>query len=607
MSGSLARRPFRVTPPRPLFRLPRWPTRAAAAAWALLLALLLAWPGAASAQPPLQLQDGVGQVDAWPALTLLSDPDGLLDVAAVLRRQADFRPPDGPHANLGPRRDAVWLQLPVVAAGGDGRWVLDIDYPPLNRIDVVVLRDGQPVERHLLGSTIGFDQRPVHSRTHAVELQLDRGVPYLLLLRVATQSSMVLPITLSKPDAYHAREAGAQLLQGVLAGVALALLAYSLTHWFSLRDPMFLEYALLLAGVTVFFVAYFGVGQQHLWNAQTGLIGKVAPLGVLVALAGGGMFVASALQTRQQARWAHRGLMALTGSAVAVFLASLAGLLDYRLTQTLATALGPLPMLLAIPVAYKQARGGNQVAFYMLVGWTAYMVGALCIAALLRGLVPANFWTQHLFQLASLLEMLAWTRVLGLRIAGIRRNAERTELERAALVSMAHTDALTGLPNRRGLQQALATALPACHGHHALAVFLLDLDGFKPVNDRLGHDAGDVLLVQVGQRLRAQVRQGDLVARLGGDEFVIMAPGIPGEGEAMVLGRKLLEAFNQPFDVDGQVCRVGLTIGFALAPHDGTHADDLLKRADAAMYAGKQAGRHTVRRGGASAGLTFSS
>ena len=102
MSGSLARRPFRVTPPRPLFRLPRWPTRAAAAAWALLLALLLAWPGAASAQPPLQLQDGVGQVDAWPALTLLSDPDGLLDVAAVLRRQSDFRPPDGPHANLGP-------------------------------------------------------------------------------------------------------------------------------------------------------------------------------------------------------------------------------------------------------------------------------------------------------------------------------------------------------------------------------------------------------------------------------------------------------------------------------------------------------------------------
>jgi diguanylate cyclase (GGDEF)-like protein len=90
---------------------------------------------------------------------------------------------------------------------------------------------------------------------------------------------------------------------------------------------------------------------------------------------------------------------------------------------------------------------------------------------------------------------------------------------------------------------------------------------------------------------------------LGGDEFVIMTAGITGEDEALVLGRKLLAAFDLPFDVAGQSCRVGLTIGFALAPHDGRDAEGLLKRADAAMYAGKQAGRHTVRRGGASIGL----
>lgn len=169
---------------------------------------------------------------------------------------------------------------------------------------------------------------------------------------------------------------------------------------------------------------------------------------------------------------------------------------------------------------------------------------------------------------------------------------------------MARTGALTDLPNRRGLQQALAAALPASHAHHPLAVVLLGLDGFKPVNDPLGSDAGDDLLVPVGQRLRAQ---GDLVARLGGDECVIMAPGIPGEAEGLLLGRKLLDAFDQPFGVAGRACRAGLTIGVALAPHDGTRADDLPKRADAAMDAGKPAGRHTVRRVGAPAGLTFSS
>jgi len=132
---------------------------------------------------------------------------------------------------------------------------------------------------------------------------------------------------------------------------------------------------------------------------------------------------------------------------------------------------------------------------------------------------------------------------------------------------------------------------------------MLDLDGFKPINDRLGHEAGDALLVQVGQRLRRNLRGSDMVARLGGDEFVIMAAGLPGEADAQRVGAKLLRAFDQPFDVAGQSCLVGITIGFALAPHDGADAASLLKRADAAMYVGKQAGRHTVRRGGASVGL----
>jgi len=295
--------------------------------------------------------------------------------------------------------------------------------------------------------------------------------------------------------------------------------------------------------------------------------------------------------------------MAIMAGSLLGFLASLAGVLDYRQTQILATALGPLPMLVAIPVAFTQARQGSRVAFSMLLGWLAYMGGALTLAALVRGWLPVDFWTQHVFQFASLVEMLAWMRVLGLRIAGIRRSAERTELEKAALGSRGHTDALTGLPNRRGLQLTLAQALPLCRGESAVAVYLLDLDGFKPVNDWLGHDAGDDLLVQAGQRLRRQLRHSDVVARLGGDEFVIMTTGITGEDEALVLGRKLLAAFDLPFEVHGQPVRVGLTIGFALAPHDGREAEGLLKRADAAMYAGKQSGRHPVRRGGASVGL----
>jgi diguanylate cyclase (GGDEF)-like protein len=289
-------------------------------------------------------------------------------------------------------------------------------------------------------------------------------------------------------------------------------------------------------------------------------------------------------------------VLALT--AASVLLASLLGLLDYRQTQVLATVMGPLPMLLSMAAAVPLARLGNRTARMMMLGWGAYLVGALGMAGLLRGWLPADFWTQHLFQFATMAEMLAWMRVLSLRIEDVRRHAERTEAERHALHSLAHTDALTGLPNRRGLSLAMAQALQRCRADSGVAVYMLDLDGFKPINDRLGHDAGDTLLVQVAHRLRSLVRGADVVARLGGDEFVVMALDVKTEADARWVGRKLLDAFVQPFDVSGQRCKVGLTIGFALAPQDGNEAAQLLKLADAAMYAGKQAGRHCMRRAG---------
>jgi diguanylate cyclase (GGDEF)-like protein len=130
--------------------------------------------------------------------------------------------------------------------------------------------------------------------------------------------------------------------------------------------------------------------------------------------------------------------------------------------------------------------------------------------------------------------------------------------------------------------------------HHALPT---------AVNDRLGHDAGDDLLVQVSRRVRGVLRGTDVVARQGGDEFVVMVAGITGEAAAAIIGRKMLDAFREPFLVLGHTCNIGLTIGFAIAPQDGTSAGDLLRQADAAMYAGKQGGRNCVRRGVVVAGL----
>ncbi len=567
--------------------------------------LLLAAAPARAAPSTLVLGGNANAIDAWPAVTMLADPLRTLSLEHVLARRAAFAPPQVPHANLGIRREAVWLRIPVhTTATATRRWLLAVDYAAIDQIDLYVLNGVQTVRQAALGRAIPFSQRVWPSSKHAVMLEFEPGQRYELLLRVQTSSTMIVPVTLATPEVFHAQEARLQVLQGLMAGAALCLLLYSLTQWVGLRDSMFLHYALSLAGTTLFFVTYFGLGAQHLWGDSDWLSEHAAPLTVLLgALVGGFLFIDRALRVRDIQPLVSHGLRA--GATTAALTGGLfaADLIDYRMAQLSATLLGPLPMLLAIPVAWVRARAGERIGAYMLIGWGLYAFGALTMVGLLRGYVPVNFWTQHAFQFASLFEMLMWMRVLGVRIEDLRASAQRAHLERDALRSLAHTDALTSLPNRRGLNEALARTLTDCAPDRVAAVFLIDLDGFKAINDRLGHDAGDELLVNVARRLEATLRSSDVVARLGGDEFVVLATALPDNEAAQRLGQKLLDAFREPLMAGGQLCRVGLTIGYALAPLDGRDTLTLLKRADAAMYAGKQSGRHCLRRGAASAGL----
>jgi diguanylate cyclase (GGDEF)-like protein len=123
---------------------------------------------------------------------------------------------------------------------------------------------------------------------------------------------------------------------------------------------------------------------------------------------------------------------------------------------------------------------------------------------------------------------------------------------------------------------------------------MLDLDGFKKVNDVLGHQAGDLLLTQVAHRLSHAVRQGDFVARLGGDEFVVLAQVGSGVDDVDLLARRLVVAIGQPYDLDGSPAAVTASIGVALCPQDGQTEAVLTQRADEAMYLAKQRGKNGV-------------
>lgn len=155
----------------------------------------------------------------------------------------------------------------------------------------------------------------------------------------------------------------------------------------------------------------------------------------------------------------------------------------------------------------------------------------------------------------------------------------------------ARHDALTGLTNRAGLIDAVTDKLKSSQGHDgALALFFLDLDGFKNVNDTFGHAAGDQLLMNVAESLRRQKR-GDIAARIGGDEFVVLAENMTRES-AIALGEQLIAAVGGSYAVgNGMMATIGVSIGIAMAPEHGTCVEDLMAVADAALYEAKSNGK----------------
>lgn len=160
------------------------------------------------------------------------------------------------------------------------------------------------------------------------------------------------------------------------------------------------------------------------------------------------------------------------------------------------------------------------------------------------------------------------------------------------MAHLAQYDALTDLPNRVLLQDRAQLAISqARRDGKCLAVMYLDLDGFKDVNDTLGHDVGDLLLVQFAQRLKAAVRASDTVCRQGGDEFVVLLPGLDGADAACQVARKILASCDAPFALAGRFLQVGLSGGIALFPQHGDTFDALSRHADSAMYAAKRGGR----------------
>ncbi|MGY4831423.1 diguanylate cyclase domain-containing protein [Sphaerotilaceae bacterium SBD11-9] len=578
--------------------------------WQIVLACLFALCllGSAAAAP-VQLAQDTRSVSVWPAVGLLTDASGTLTIDQVLAQRDRFTPPPSANATLGVKRDVVWLRIAVeLTATAHPRWVLDIDYPALHRVDAYVVVQGRVVRQAVMGSHQPYSARPLASRSHAMGIELPPGGAGEVLLRVQTGGAMILPITLNTAQAFHERALAEQTLQGLLAGLGLALLVYSLGRWLTLRETLSLKYALLVSGSLLFSLFQFGIGAQYLWRDIVWIEQHAAGLFPLMALCGSFLFIEHALtqplgsrptpqaHTGYTGRWFSR---LMRSGAVLVAVLAVAYLFDLVSTRTLSavvSVLGPLPALLGLPGALSRARRRDPIGWGFLIAWAIYALATATLIGVINGRLPVNFLTLHSFEFGATIDMLFYLRVLSLGTQAMHAAAQHASRERDAFRFLAHSDPLTGLDNRRGLNTKVKAALQQRAPEGLVALYLLDLDGFKPINDRHGHAVGDELLILAARRLQAATRVQDTVARLGGDEFVILTSGLTQPEQAEALAHKLLDTLRAPFQLGAHSCEISATVGYTLAPPDGTDLATLLRRADVAMYAGKQAGKGVAQR-----------
>jgi diguanylate cyclase (GGDEF)-like protein/PAS domain S-box-containing protein len=179
---------------------------------------------------------------------------------------------------------------------------------------------------------------------------------------------------------------------------------------------------------------------------------------------------------------------------------------------------------------------------------------------------------------------------------GIGRDVTTEKIAEQRIQYLATHDGLTNLPNRVMFNELLGIAVQTAQRRASgLAVLFIDLDGFKVVNDSLGHEAGDRLLCETGNRLKQVLRGSDVVARFGGDEFVVLLQEISDVDPVATVARKILAAITQPVDLMGRLHRVTASVGISLYPSDAEEASTLLKHADAAMYVVKERGKNDFR------------
>lgn len=561
-----------------------------------------------------------------------SDKMSLQEIAADAR----FEPTKGV-VGFGLIAHPVWLRVSLQRdASAPQRWWLEMLPYAADEISFYWPDEAGAYQMQTAGDRYPFSARGFSYREYLFPVDLPAGRSVTLYFRVQNHNSSFFPLRAWQLEHWSQRATLEYLLLGASFGVMLGLALYNLLLFARLRDRLFLLYFLLICSYMLFVADLHGLASQLLWpnhgyllpGLNQALISTYGALGSLFALwllQGGGLTI-----------WFDRLMYSMVGFFTLNIVAALLGFSSFAgaVLHNVPYFLFPLMFCAGI---YRIVRGFRP-AFYYLLGYGPVFFGLTALILMGQDRLAATSINMVLYVIAGAWEAVLFSQALASRVSllveekelaqqlvieekarrlkdaeyhqkelegrvtqrtldltqEVARHKETLEMLRASeakLTELAYYDALTGLPNRRMLVERFEyMASLARRQRYEFALALIDVDKFKSVNDKCGHDIGDQLLIQIAQKLRRQVRETDIAGRLGGDEFVLIFCGPLDDKSLNTLLARIHEAFGTPIQCGDYELPGKISLGVAWYGRHGISFEDLHKKADIAMYQAKNSG-----------------